>query len=609
MKKMKKGQALLWRGVQCTYQASLTPDKVQVYLADESRYEVVPIGELTPIRIEALEKPEKPDALVASEEAWQQARLRFDQVVRYLQGARDKSALSLLAKKMNVSEPRAYQIVQKYDEDEGPSCMLSSRRGRKVGATLVLSSVESVIREAIKTEWKGPGTTHRKVWKRVRELCVTAGYPVPSVNTVTARINLLGEREKERRRSGSKSTNDTFQARPGVNRRTTPLAVLEMDHCVVDCIIVDETTRRPLCRPWATIIIDRCTRIVMGFYLSIHHPDSFSVAMAITHATLTKDNWLSLLGDEDLDYPYYGVPEEICMDNAKEFVSKVLKRAAEKHRIKLAWRPFGKPWYGGTIERLNGTLNMSYIHFLPGTTLSDVKLRGEYDSSKESCLTFSEFRLWFSRCIQQYHNEKHRILGMTPHEKWMECFSEGGKLSHPALVDDAKGFALDFMPEKRRVVSRDGVSLNSFKYWCPALSPYICPGKRRVVKYNPNALKVVWVQVDGGRYIETPFADLTIPDLSISERKIAIGQLKEKSEYQGASRAQRQSLVIRQSAKNRDLVAGAQKSTKRMRKAVENAQQTKFSESVSAIRPAERSQPGESGMDYTKPPKKFEVDL
>ncbi|ESR69807.1 hypothetical protein T266_18475 [Pseudomonas aeruginosa VRFPA05] len=100
---------------------------------------------------------------------------------------------------------------------------------------------------------------------------------------------------------------------------------------------------------------------------------------------------------------------------------------------------------------------MGYVHYLPGTTLSNVEVRGDYDSEKEACLTFSEFKLWFARAIQIYHHEKHRALGVSPHQKWMEAFTKSGVLTHPALLDDPMKFLLDFMPEESRCISRSGI--------------------------------------------------------------------------------------------------------------------------------------------------------
>ena len=94
----------------------------------------------------------------------------------------------------------------------------------------------------------------------------------------------------------------------------------------------------------------------------------------------------------------------IHLDNAKEFRGKMLKRACEEHGIDLAWRPVATPHYGGHIERLLGTL-LREIHSLPGTTFSNPRERGEYDSDAKAAMTLAELEKWLATYIVEvYHS-------------------------------------------------------------------------------------------------------------------------------------------------------------------------------------------------------------
>ena len=46
-----------------------------------------------------------------------------------------------------------------------------------------------------------------------------------------------------------------------------PLQLMQMDHTLVDVVVVDEVDREPIGRPWLTLAIDVATRAVPGFYL------------------------------------------------------------------------------------------------------------------------------------------------------------------------------------------------------------------------------------------------------------------------------------------------------------------------------------------------------
>lgn len=611
MKILNKGQGVLWDGKICKYEASLGPDLVQVYIEAENRYLSVPVGELAVISSASYQNKSVPaDISEVDEKKWRLAKFRFEAIREYLSGDRTSENITRLSKKLRVSSSRAYVLIRKFDESMGARCYLSEKSGRPVGCRQLDPRVESIIDNVICGEWTGPGTRVAKVWKEVKRVCSAAGYPIPAFITIKARVQDRGQFQLDKLRVGLKAANDLHQARPGKNKASSPLHRWQMDHTVIDCIIVDEATRKPLCRPWVTLIIDVFTRVVMGYYLSIHAPNTYSVAMALTHAVLPKNKWLTALNDSDLSHPYYGRPVELHMDNAKEFKSKSFRRAAESNRIKLCWRPKGRPWWGGHIERLNGTLSMGYVHYLPGTTLSNVEMKGEYDSEKEACLTFSEFRLWFARAIQVYHHEKHRILGETPHQKWMAAFTNNGALTHPALLDDPTSFLLDFLPEDHRVIHRSGIVFKRFNYWSPALAPYVNSGKFKI-KYNPLSLKQIWVWIPSGRYIEVPYSDMSAPDITLEELNIAKRQVAEEAkQYPHQASKAYSRLMITQINKNRQLVEHAKLATKRARKARENLKQGAFFHEVAPLEAVDYPCVSDN-TDSVPPekPKRYDIDL
>lgn len=52
---------------------------------------------------------------------------------------------------------------------------------------------------------------------------------------------------------------------PGTYRVDRALDVVQIDHTRVDAIVVDETHRLPIGRPWLTLAVDVATRVVVGF--------------------------------------------------------------------------------------------------------------------------------------------------------------------------------------------------------------------------------------------------------------------------------------------------------------------------------------------------------
>lgn len=133
-------------------------------------------------------------------------------------------------------------------------------------------------------------------------------------------------------------------------------------------------------RPWLTLSIDVCSRRVPGFHLSLELPSATSVALCLAHAALPKDGWLAARNIEQV-WPISGIPERLHLDNAREFRSEALRRGCEQHGIGIDYRPVRTPHYGGNIERLIGTM-MGKVHLLPGTTFSDVRVKGDLDPQK-----------------------------------------------------------------------------------------------------------------------------------------------------------------------------------------------------------------------------------
>ena len=151
-----------------------------------------------------------------------------------------------------------------------------------------------------------------------------------------------------------------------------------IDHTVVDTIVFDEQTRLPIGRPFLTIAVDICTRMLAGFHLSLDAPSSASVGLCLLHAVYDKTLWLQERGIEQV-WPVAGLPSVLHYNNGAEFHSRALKTACREYGVKLVYRPPATPRYGGHIERLIGTM-MGAVHVLPGTTFSNPKAREGYAS-------------------------------------------------------------------------------------------------------------------------------------------------------------------------------------------------------------------------------------
>jgi putative transposase len=244
--------------------------------------------------------------------------------------------------------------------------------------------------------------------------------------------------------------------------------------------------------------------------------------MALRMACLPK---LKLLKEWqlDLDWPMHGLPDVLHLDNASEFHGEALRRGCERYGIRLEFRPRGKPHTGGHIERYLGTL-MRRIHGVPGTTMSNIKDRGDYKSEDRATLTLRELEAWLALEIGgRYHHDIHRGIHMTPHAAWGRAL---GNRPIPTPANPER-FELDFLPVITRKISRSGFQLFHIRYWDPLLSRLFPDSQRHFVRYDPRNLARVWVPIPNrGEYLAVPYADLRRPPISQSEQQAAMRQIQ-----------------------------------------------------------------------------------
>lgn len=585
------------RGEPSTVVRLVSGEHVEVQIFSSRKKIVVDVGELVflPPIIEAVEtgcsnvlnEPDVPDRIKI------QASERFLAIRKYLSGELNANQAMAIT---NTKKSAFYALLEKFNEDLGVSSLYPGTPGREAGRTTLSDEVETIISDAVEKIYKGAAATYIKVWEEVKAKCSKLELPVPSLSAVTARVKKLGEHRLHQLRYGAESADQKYGAKPGKILLSHPLERVQIDHTVVDCILVDEETRSPLFRPWVTLLIDVYTRVIIGYYVAFHAPSLVSVACAITHAVLPKRQYLDGIGREDVSHPFYGTPEILHMDNAKEFRSSKLIAACAIHEIKPEWRPLGKKHYGGHIERLIGTMMTTKVHFLPGTTMSNIVERGKIDSEKNSALTIGEFTAWFAGEVEVYNFKEHSALRCAPAKKWEKSFiSPTGLVTQPKAITDPFKFRLDFMPEERRKIHPVGIKMFRREYWAPELKSYV--GMRNVtIKYDPYTLYTAWAKING-EYIEVHFSDLTTDDLSYEEHLIGNAV-----HYLGKSKVMDPG-ILRVRERNENLVEESRRETKKSRKK-EHAIKAYSSHSLNQHfdSPSRHSERPKVDVDYSKPP-------
>ena len=475
-----------------------------------------------------------PDMATIPEKDWELAEKRFEIIEPLLsKPGRKRNDVEKRAKEFGNHTNTVYGWIKLYENTGRVSSLLPQRRSDR-GSKKLEKEVELIIRQVIKTEYltkqKKPV---KEVWKEIRKICKTAKLDVPHINTVRKRIDDITVEKKTALRKGQSTADKTSKPIEGnFPGADWPLAVVQIDHTPVDLELVDDEFREPVGRPWITVAIDVFSRMIVGFYISFDPPCSMSVGLCIAHSVLPKDGWLASR-DVGGEWPCWGSPTKIHADNAREFRGKMLRRACRDYEMDLEWRPVKQPRYGAHIERLIGT-SMNEVHNLPGTTRSNPRDKGEYDSEGHAIMTLSEFEAWYAQyVVNEYHMGKHSALGMPPIAMYRKGIFGGDKkpgVGLPGRILDEQRLRLDLMPFEERSVQNYGVVIDKVFYyhdvlrrWINALDPKSKKLKRKFTfRMDPRDISVIWFyDPELNLYFPIPYRNTSHPPISVWELRQA----------------------------------------------------------------------------------------
>ncbi|PPD54034.1 MAG: transposase [Methylotenera sp.] len=555
------------------------------------------IGELRPVEDSTNEHE---DLAQIGDEDWRIAEQRFA-AIKPLLGitliGRDEVARR--ANEVNVNTATLYRWLQRYNAYGVVSALIPKRRGWKTGASRISMDVALTIDKVIEDFYlTTQRPTAQKTVTEVLRRCMLRGIEPPHPNTIRSRISKVNEKQLLRGRGHKEKARNKFLPAAGsFPNANYPLAVIQIDHTPADIVLVDDIHRKPIGRPWITLAMDIYSRMVVGYYLSFDAPSETSVAMCVAHAVLPKDEWLTL-HNVDAEWNVWGMPVTIHTDNGADFRSNNFQQSCLMYGINLEFRPVRQPNYGGHIERILGTF-LREIHDLPGTTFSNIKEKDSYNSEKEAVLTMSEFEAWLVTLIcKVYHQKLHSSIGMTPARKWEIGIFGNNEVQGcgvPARPANRFTVLLDFLPSFSRTVQTFGVTIDGLTYYAEALRPWINSRDQNnnkqkrefIFRRDPRDISTIWFfDPSLKQYFKIPFADLSLPSVSIWEYQ----QAKELLKREGA-KSVNEHQVLHAITELRNKVDKAKESTKKARRQAQRRIEHEKQVSPANPRPVKKVEP------------------
>lgn len=399
------------------------------------------------------------------------------------------------------------------------------------------------------------------------DIKLMGNVPAVPVRTLYRWIKDIDPRELRRRRYSRQEAAQKDTARPRTyDEAQAPLQVIQIDHTLVDLIVVHELLRTSIGRPWLTLAIDVFSRCIVGFYLSLDAPDTTAVALVIAQAIAPKEDLLAKLG-VDGTWPVYGPLRKISVDGGSNLNSEAIHMGCRQHGIKHFKRE-GEAHLGGHIESLIGT-TMGKVQLLPGTTFSNVKERGDYDSEKRATYSMRDATAHIAEeIVNGYHQYKHSGIGEPPIRRFERAMlrSSDDHQNRRWRPVDTEQLYMDFLPFDYRPITRRGITWDGLQYWHGMLAPYVDEDRHPKPKYlcrrDPREISPIFVKLGQGQpYIKVPFADSSRPSISLHEHREARAKLRE------AGGAVDEDRIFRKILRQREIRAQAAAKTKTARRA------------------------------------------
>ena len=487
---------------------------------------LLPIAELSSIEpskdinAESISK----DISEINDSEYNEAKRRYEAILPLLEKNLSRKDSVEYSKKIGIHFTTLYRWQERYKSTGTILGLISNKVGAKKGNTRLNSEIEILIKRIIDSYYltiQKPSV--QSVVDKVLAECKKMNIIAPHSNTIRNRIESISEYEKLKKQGSKSIARTRYEPTPNKFEADYPLQLIEIDHTPCDIILVDDEHRLPIGRPWITVAIDIYSRMIVGYYLSMNAPSVTSVGMCVSNTILPKDTLLAKF-DVNANWNVWGFPETIHVDNGADFRADAVKKAGLAHGINIEFRPVGRANFGGHIERAIGTL-MSEIHNLPGTTFSNIKQRGEYNSDANASMTFFEFEKWLVTFITKiYHKRVHNSLFLTPEQQWEEgLFGDENSIGFIQKPSSNSTIILDFLPIYERTIQKNGVNIEGLNYYDHVLRTKINQtenGKKKqfIFKRDPRDISYIWFYEESTKeYFKIPVANQNMPSMTAWE--------------------------------------------------------------------------------------------
>jgi putative transposase len=294
------------------------------------------------------------------------------------------------------------------------------------------------------------------------------------------------------RRKGFVAASHDFRVTMEGTTVTRAMQRYEIDHTLLNWVVVSDLNGIPLGRPTLTIVIDSYSGYTTGLYVSFNGPGLTSVINVLKSAIRPKDDVIAAIEGKN-PWIASGIPDSLMLDNGMEFHSKIFKNITFDLGTDIEYARVRTPWLKPKVERFFA--NLDYLTLVEGRVYKPILNVLRIDPDKTAAITLSALckGLILYACDVHARTPNSRTLEL-PFDRFAQSIAKYPPASLPTSLA-----TLDMIAamSKKAMVSHGGVELLGLGYAGYPLKELIhsAGGKFSApIKWDPDNMNQIFVQ-------------------------------------------------------------------------------------------------------------------
>lgn len=292
-----------------------------------------------------------------------------------------------------------------------------------------------------------------------------------------------------------------------------PGSCFEIDATVADVHIVSSFGKQyALGRPTIYSIVDRASRMIVGFHVSLYHASWRAARQALVNCFLPKAEYCKAFGVEidNSEWPCAHIPQRLMCDNGEMIGLKPQELVVPLTELQLS--PPYRPDFKSIVEQRFRLLNKEVLHDLLGTTRGGTVIRGSRDPKKDSIYTLKDLTTLLIQAVLEHNRTIFKDLALsspllvendispTPLNCWKIHLSKHRQALKRA---DQSEVIAKLLPPEQVSMTRSGILFNDMYYSCDQIENQNLASKARAngqwrldARIDENTTNYIYVRLN-----------------------------------------------------------------------------------------------------------------